>query len=84
MEYLRCASKAQQRNGQRRDASLATVAMGDGRWLSFSKEARKAIPAEVIDYIRWVVATSASDFILRNQGSITQGFWPFPNPSLPF
>ncbi len=33
---------------------------------------------------RRCVTHSASDFILKNQRSITEGFWPFPNPSLPF
>ena len=54
-EYVRCANRAQDRNAQRRDNSLQTLTMPDGRNVVFGKAARKNIPSEVIKYIRYGV-----------------------------
>lgn len=51
-EFVKCASRAQARNLQRRDSSLAAMKMPDGRSPKFSKEARKRITADIIEYIR--------------------------------
>ncbi|GFR48031.1 hypothetical protein Agub_g9863 [Astrephomene gubernaculifera] len=51
-EFMRCASRAQQRAATRREQSLAALCTADGRQVSFSKAARKRIPADVLDLIR--------------------------------
>ena len=55
MGYARCAQRAQQRSGDRREGSLTSLAMPDGRWIWFDKAARASIPRAVIEEIRWVV-----------------------------
>lgn len=52
VEFQKCAQRAQARSAQRRDNSLMNLAMPDGRYVMFSKAARKAIPKEVIDEIK--------------------------------
>lgn len=53
LEFVRCANRAQERSLSRRDQSLVALSGADGRHVSFSKEARKRIPDEVLDLIRW-------------------------------
>jgi len=51
--FMRCATLAQQRNMDRKAKSLAQLAMPDGRYVDFTKAARKAIPEAVMEAIRW-------------------------------
>ncbi len=53
-EFQRCAARAQNRAAVRREQSLQNLAMADGRYVIFSKAARKNIPQSVIDLIRCV------------------------------
>lgn len=55
-EFQRCAARAQNRAGVRREQSLQNLAMADGRYVIFNKAARKNIPQSVIDLIRCVDA----------------------------
>lgn len=50
--FLKCARGAQASNAKRRDKSLNSLFMSDGRRIFFSKEARGKIPKEVIDEIK--------------------------------
>ena len=56
-DYVRCANRAQMRNGERRDSSLANLVMPDGREVRFDRKARAGIPEAVIEEIRrvWTV-----------------------------
>lgn len=51
-EYQRCASRAQNKAKVRRQASLRSLTMPDGRFMEFSKPARAAIPKQIIQEIR--------------------------------
>ena len=53
VEYQKCQSLAQLRNGERRESSLSNLALpADERGARFTKKARKAISQAVIDEIR--------------------------------
>lgn len=51
-EFERCARRAQAKNLERRERSLLNLMMPDGRTVSFTKQARAAIPPEVLREIR--------------------------------
>ncbi|KAL6765032.1 hypothetical protein V8C86DRAFT_1223852 [Haematococcus lacustris] len=51
-EFQRCANRAQARNLERRDSSLLTLNMPDGRYITYSKAARKAIDPAVMHELR--------------------------------
>ncbi|MEW5314830.1 MAG: hypothetical protein WDW38_006299 [Sanguina aurantia] len=48
VSYQQCAQRAQARSAQRRDQSLTSLSMPDGRVVAFSKQARRGIDPAVV------------------------------------